>query len=163
MDTIDTRDLNERLEELESIEADWTEYLEEDCSLRDQVSQIQEGLALAEGPEADEMHEELVALESDIGALRDNSPEEFTKDEEKELTQLRELRDEIGDEFRHGVALIPESDFEEYAQELADDLGVLDTDNTWPLYCIDWEYAARELKHDYCPIQVDGVWHLYRA
>ena len=34
---------------------------------------------------------------------------------------------------------------EDFAQELADDLGVIPSEYSWPTSCIDWEQAAREL------------------
>jgi len=39
--------------------------------------------------------------------------------------------------------------FEEYAEELACDIGAVSRDNQWPLYCIDWARAADDLKQDY--------------
>jgi hypothetical protein len=70
---------------------------------------------------------------------------------------LRELLDEIGDEAQYGVVLIPESEFEDYARELAagvpaDRADVL----SWPLNCIDWARAARELAMDYSSVTFDG-------
>lgn len=52
--------------------------------------------------------------------------------------------------------LIADSYFAEYARELADDLGLIRSDNQWPNYCIDWEYAARELQYDYSAVDIDG-------
>lgn len=40
-------------------------------------------------------------------------------------------------------------DDEEFAYQLADDLGYLQKDVNWPYDCIDWERAARELMYDY--------------
>ena len=37
----------------------------------------------------------------------------------------------------------------EFAQEFAEDTGLLDANINWPFTCIDWEYAARELMFDY--------------
>ena len=102
--------------------------------------------------------------EGELDCLDDwDFAEELSDEELQELADLRELRDEIGDEFVHGVQLIAESDFEEYAEERAEELGLMVSGNSWPMYCIDWEYAARELKHDYSCIQFDDVWYLYRA
>ena len=40
---------------------------------------------------------------------------------------------------------------EEFAQNLAEDLGLVPDDLSWPCRCIDWESAARELMmSDYC-------------
>lgn len=41
-----------------------------------------------------------------------------------------------------------ESD-EDFAQQLAEDLGCMDKKASWPYTCIDWEWAARELMYDY--------------
>lgn len=39
---------------------------------------------------------------------------------------------------------------EDFAQEMADQLGYLNKDMSWPYTCIDWERAARDLMMDYC-------------
>lgn len=52
--------------------------------------------------------------------------------------------------------LIADSHFTEYAQQLAEDIGAIRSDNQWPNYCIDWEYAARELQYDYSAVDIDG-------
>lgn len=39
---------------------------------------------------------------------------------------------------------------EKFAQDMADQLGAVDKNATWPNTCIDWERAARELMYDYC-------------
>ncbi len=38
---------------------------------------------------------------------------------------------------------------EEFAQDMAEQLGSIEKDVKWPYTCIDWEYAARELMYDY--------------
>lgn len=40
-------------------------------------------------------------------------------------------------------------DDEDFAQEMADQLGAIDKNAQWPMNCIDWEYAAKELMYDY--------------
>lgn len=49
-------------------------------------------------------------------------------------------------------------DDQDFAMSLAEDLGELPKNNSWPHYCIDWEYAARELMMDY--FESDG--HYFR-
>ncbi len=44
----------------------------------------------------------------------------------------------------------------DYAQELADDCGMVPSDLSWPLTCIDWEQAARELQQDYTSVSYGG-------
>lgn len=38
---------------------------------------------------------------------------------------------------------------EEFAQNLAEEIGAINKDATWPNNCIDWEFAAKELMYDY--------------
>lgn len=38
---------------------------------------------------------------------------------------------------------------QDFAQELADELGLVNAELSWPHSCIDWEHAARELMYDY--------------
>jgi antirestriction protein len=38
---------------------------------------------------------------------------------------------------------------EDFAQDIAEQLGLLDESKGWPYTCIDWEYAAKELMYDY--------------
>lgn len=74
---------------------------------------------------------------------------------------LDEIRDMGGDEQWRGdwypVTLIRDSYFQEYAQELAEDVGAVDHDAKWPMNCIDWEQAARELCYDYSAVDINGV------
>jgi hypothetical protein len=86
------------------------------------------------------------------------------EDEQTELRALEALAEEgqgYG-EWEDGVTLIRDSYFEEYAQELAEDIGAIGRDNQWPLYCIDWEWAARELQVDYTSVDFDGVTYWMR-
>lgn len=85
--------------------------------------------------------------------------------EEEELRQLKELAEQCegyGD-WEYGETLIRESYFEEYAQELAEDTGAIDSNAQWPLQHIDWEAAANELKIDYTEVDFDGVSYFIRA
>jgi len=40
-------------------------------------------------------------------------------------------------------------DDEEFAYQLADDIGAVDGEAVWPQTCIDWAHAAREIMYDY--------------
>ena len=79
---------------------------------------------------------------------------------------LSELAGHGGDEEFEGdwypVQLIAESYFQEYAQDLAEDCGMVDTNARWPMNCIDWEQAARELQMDYSSIEICDVTYWYR-
>ena len=52
--------------------------------------------------------------------------------------------------------LIADSYFTEYAQQLAEDIGAINPNASWPNNCIDWEHAARELQYDYSAVDIDG-------
>lgn len=38
---------------------------------------------------------------------------------------------------------------QEFAQSMADDLGLINKELSWPYTCIDWDFAAKELMYDY--------------
>lgn len=82
-------------------------------------------------------------------------------EELKALEALREEAESCGD-WRYGATLIRDSYFEQYAQELADDLGALKP-QSWPYTCIDWEKAASELQQDYTSVDFDGVAYWVRS
>jgi len=79
---------------------------------------------------------------------------------------LSDLAGYGGDEEWRGdwypLTLIRESYFKDYAQELAEDIGAVHKNTTWPHYCIDWDFAARELKMDYSSVSIDGATYLCR-
>ncbi len=84
----------------------------------------------------------------------------------EELTALKALAAEGADyasDWHHGEALIQDTYFEEYARELANDIGAINSDASWPNNCIDWERAARELQMDYTSIDFDGVEYWVRS
>ena len=45
---------------------------------------------------------------------------------------------------------------EDFAQNLAEDIGAVDDSATWPNDCIDWERATRELFYDYWSERAEG-------
>jgi hypothetical protein len=87
-----------------------------------------------------------------------------------EYRMLKALLDDLkgygGDENWRGdwypITLIRDSHFERYAEELAEDCGMIQAGATWPNNCIDWEEAARQLKMDYSTVEFDGVTYWYR-
>lgn len=81
--------------------------------------------------------------------------------EERALKALAEQGEGVED-WQYGATLIRDSYFVEYAQELADDLGMIPEGGSWPAYCIDWTWAARELQMDYTPVEFDGVTYWVR-
>lgn len=70
--------------------------------------------------------------------------------------------DELQEQADNESCMIPDDEFEDYARELAEDIGAISKDTAWPYNCIDWEQAADELRSDYTSITVDGTDYLYR-
>ena len=99
-----------------------------------------------------------------IDHLEIDEPELDTEDT-AELTLLRRLVEELrgyaGDRLEDGIDLIRDSYFQEYAEDLADDIGAIDRNAKWPLDHLDWEAAAASLKMDYTFVEFDGItyWH----
>ena len=102
-------------------------------------------------------------LEAAISELEDAIKEELhAEGDETALAVLKEFRQELVDNFgdsclEYGVILIRDSHFEDYAQELAEDIGAIGKHLQWPLYHIDWTAAAASLKMDYSLVAFDGV------
>lgn len=82
-----------------------------------------------------------------------------------ELEVLSELaaQGESSPDWAYGEVLIRDTYFVEYAQGLAEGIGAVDHDASWPYNCIDWERAARELQMDYTALDWDGVTFWIRA
>lgn len=115
---------------------------------------------------------DIIARVEHLEALRTPGPVDLGDDNETdqdalfaELSGFEKLLGDLvgngGDEQWHGdwypLTLIRDSYFKDYAQELAEDIGAINADATWPNNCIDWEQAARELRVDYTAIEFDGV------
>lgn len=133
-DVIDSRDVIARIEELESL--------------------------LADAQEAKDGEPEAMTDNSEIYTSVD-----FGVSEYEELKALQSLAEEGegSPDWTHGETLIHDSYFEDYARQLADDIGAIDKDARWPADCIDWEKAANQLKSDYMSVDYDGVEYWIRA
>src|SRR5262245_56158343 len=85
--------------------------------------------------------------------------EDRDEDENDELAALHSLAEQGEDcaDWLYGETLIRDSYFVDYARDLAEDIGAIDAEASWPLHCIDWEWAARELQMDYTSVDFDGV------
>ena len=92
-------------------------------------------------------------------ADRFEDPDDYgTMDERNAWSEVRKLEDQCeGMGWEDGMRLIPCHLFEDYARELADDIGAMPDAYTWPISCIDWEHAARELSWDYVMVTFRGV------
>jgi len=151
--TIDTRDLYKRQQELQDLK----DALESARGELDQLNTSKPG----EDDSLEDLEEWEGSLESAQSAL-DEAQAAFGTDEQEELEELDNLESEIGRNWRDGESMIPEDEFEDYARELADDLGST-KGNEWPFTCVDWERAARELAMDYTTVSYQGEDYYVRA
>ena len=140
-DVIDSRDIIARIEELEG---ELTEIAEQEWLDADEES---DDLTLN-----DWMH----GLEG-----VDHSCSEAIE----EYKMLKALADEgeASPDWQYGEALIRDSYFEDYAQQTAEDCGMINDNASWPNTCIDWEEAADQLKQDYFSVDFDGVEYWIRG
>jgi hypothetical protein len=79
----------------------------------------------------------------------------------EELTKLKAFASEFEGCADKHETLIRESHFEDYAQQLAEDIG--HTATGWPFDYVDWELAADALKQDYSTAEFNGVTYYYRS
>lgn len=113
---------------------------------------------------------DVIARIEHLESERDDAPEgtDWTTEypeEAAELAALTALAEEASGyaaDWTYGETLIRDSYFHDYAQELADDIGAIPKDVTWPLTCINWEQAARDLQYDYTAVDFDGVTYWIR-
>lgn len=98
----------------------------------------------------------------------DLGPEDNAVDQDSlfaELRALRALADEAegSPDWTHGETLIADSHFQAYAQELAEDIGAIQANASWPNNHIDWEAAADALKQDYFSVEFGSTTYWIRS
>ena len=79
-------------------------------------------------------------------------------DDVEELRTLRSVRDQASaysNDWRHGVTLISDRYFKQYAMDYAEESAGVSS-SAWPFTCIDWDKAAAELRTDWTSIDFDG-------
>lgn len=155
-DVIDSRDVIARLEELRDERQGLVDALN-DWGNADELNALE--LALMGGLEVDpdrlqELRDEKQALEDAI--------QEWDDDNADDLKALSDLDEESpGDDWPHGATLIREGYFEEYCQQLVEDIG--DLPKNIPHYIvIDWEATANNLRADYTTVEFGGETYLVR-
>ena len=122
--------------------------------VRDIIARVEELEQGRDGYEADA-----------LDAWRENYP-----GDEEELGALTaildDLKDSGGDEQWRGdwypVTLIRDDYFEDYARELAEDIGAIVKHVQWPNNHIDWTAAAEALQQDYTSTDIEGTDYWYR-
>lgn len=103
--------------------------------------------------------EEYDALEADderdeIDTERMNAIAELASD--LGFQGIRAASEDVGD-------FILESEFEDYARQLAEDIGAISSEGGWPIDYIDWERATDALRMDYSTVEFDGDTYYWRA
>ena len=71
--------------------------------------------------------------------------------------------DSFTDYAENEPVVIPADEFQDYARELAEDIGAVSDDAGWPGRHIDWQAAADELAHDYSTFTYDGTDYYVRS
>lgn len=102
---------------------------------------------------------DVIARIAELGENWEIGGDDFETADLEELKALKALAEEAKDyapDWEHGETLIRDTYFQEYAQELAEDCGLLENCNKWPATCIDWKQAAEELQQDYTEVDFDG-------
>lgn len=160
---IDSRDVIERLKELEGYEQ---EALDRAAEIRAEISKVK---AKDGEPEADDF-DCIESLEADIwtaeGGEEYGTTDDFTEDEYAELQSLKALDSNGRDatsEWVDGTALVHEDHFRQFAEQEAEDLGMVNDTNSWPYRHIDWEAAADELKSDYTTVEFGDSTYYVRS
>jgi hypothetical protein len=133
-DLIDSRDIIERIKELNTERARWVE------------EQAGEEVAAADFPAWAELW---------TSAHLDDAAELAA------LQKLAEEAEGYADDWTHGVTLIHDDYFTDYAREMLEDCGTSPRDlPTWVE--IDWEATARNVRTDYTYVDFDGVTYWVR-
>lgn len=167
-DIIDSRDVEEAIDDLESEQTalvdEYTEAKEEADELANESeSEWVATERLCNAINALASYWDLTPEEIDYSvAALDNPGDDFNGNEE--LHALKELRAAFENytDWNSGAVLIRETYFQEYAQQLAEDIGAIDREAAWPACHIDWEAAAESLQMDYTGAEFDGVTYYAR-
>ena len=166
-DVLDSRDI---IEELEALETEEGELIDEYVEAKEEAEELAED---GEWSPTERLTNAINALSNfwdlppgDIdGAVEAmGDPADSFKGLE-ELVILRQLAEQCEDcgDWLYGATLIRDTYFKEYAQELAEDIGAVDSDAAWPMNCIDWDAAADALRQDYTEVEFDGETYLIRS
>lgn len=147
-DSFDSRDFEERIDDLEGDKAAFEEDVE---NAEDALNDADE--------DADDLH----TLQADLDAAKE-ALAGWEKEYGEELTKLQAFREEVEGycDWRHGEQFIAEEKFTEYCEELVSDIGDLPRD--LPSYIvIDWDKTAENLKVDYSEAELEGNTFLFRS
>ena len=164
-DVIDSRDVIERIEELESERTGFEDELDEAKENEQEANNTLTEYEAGEDAAEDEilrLTEEFNKAEEAVSDAR-MALEEWDDENGNELAALKNLAEEGANEssdWTHGEALISASYFTDYTQQLAEDLGSVGENSQWIV--IDWDATAENLKADYSEIDFDGETYYIR-
>jgi hypothetical protein len=154
-ETIDSRDVIARIEELEEEREELVAAEEEAEEAALTAEQEIADADVVDGERLKEVGDLRIAANLAATALSewDNG------DDAEELKALKALQDQAEgySDWQHGAQLISDYYFEDYARDLAEDLhGSAVRNVSWPFDCIDWKQAAEALQQDYTSVDFDG-------
>lgn len=156
-DVLDSRDIQERFDELESELEDLQSELDVNKEAYEDKKDDLENDGLTE-EDIEEIQYELESLKEDLDGSQNNL-DEWLAENEEEFELLKECIDKFGDygEWKYGATLIHEDYWEEYVEELCKDIGDIPSDLPWYIANhIDWEGVSREIAMDYMTEEIKG-------
>lgn len=176
-DVFDSRDVIERWEELQSEHDSLQEAIDDAAEVLDQCkieADIWQGeLDDAVRSDDDTAIDILESQRADHNAAIGQAEAELKEAEAAMETwtdydEYAALKSFVGEasgygDWDHGETFIAESYFEEYAEQLAEDIGAVKRNAEWPYTCIDWKQAAEELKADYTSYEINGSTYWARS
>jgi len=138
---IDSRDIEERINELESLIDDYESDIEE---LQDSDEFEGDGLDTEDQQRLEQLREDL-------------------EEAQEELNPLTAIRDEVSSsEWDYGLTLIHEDVWVDYVKELCEDIGEIPSE--LPSYIVvDWDATADNISVDYSTVTIEGNDYYYRA
>lgn len=109
---------------------------------------------------------EIIARIEELEAQKAESEESYDWDDyadQDELDALYALAEEAdsAEDWEYGATLIRDSYFQDYAEQLAEDIGYLDGDKIMYNF-INWERWAEYIQSDYFSVDFDGVTYWVR-
>jgi len=113
--------------------------------------------ALDDYAEGDEL-----SLEA-LPANENGSPDDTEQEARAILAAIDGIEDVGIPDWQYGEALIREDYMEDYARELAEDIGAVNADAAWPASHIDWKSATEALLQDYIEVDYRGTTYYARA
>jgi hypothetical protein len=104
-------------------------------------------------------------LDEDDRALAAKELTPLNEEEKDRLVELQKLEKELPGGIYYAsrnYSLIHESDFPDYAKEMAESTHEVNL-NKWPFNCIDWTEAASEIECDFDSVEFEGESYFYQT